>query len=186
MFFGKLKGNYLKIDRDKSSEEQLREAEEQIKDAPVEIAIVFGEGGYLFAKEGSEMAVSFNERELSALRGKIVTHNHPSGSPVSIADVLFAAAHDLVQIRTVAKTMIYVIRRPQGNWNFEGINELFISNRAYLETKRLSIGRDVYDAYVDGQLTEEGCQRLYAERVGEFLLAFMTEKLDLEIDTQPI
>ena len=48
---------------------------------------------------GTKTFVSFTEPELSTLRGKIFTHNHPSGSSFSASDLNLASTLKLKEIR---------------------------------------------------------------------------------------
>lgn len=48
------------------------------------------------------------------LENKIVTHNHPSGSELSNADIRFACNRNLAEIRAIGKYGVFYLKRPAG------------------------------------------------------------------------
>lgn len=66
-------------------------------------SIVDKDGSVLLQVRGGENYVSFSDDEAEMMRGKIVTHNHPSSSPFSDADIAMLSAHGVKQIRAIGR-----------------------------------------------------------------------------------
>ncbi|MBD2261365.1 minor capsid protein [Pseudanabaena sp. FACHB-2040] len=95
---------------------------------PFESAAIFDSNGSLiFEKDGGSFNVEFSDAELRRLRGQILTHNHPPdllpeaelknhGYSFSQADILFAIANDLQEMRVVSPGYRFSLLRPEGGW----------------------------------------------------------------------
>lgn len=60
--------------------------------------------------------VSFTPEQRAAMKGAIMTHNHPRSSSFSGADVGFAIGTDLQEIRIASERYDYSLVRPSGGW----------------------------------------------------------------------
>lgn len=80
---------------------------EQLFDLPAESCVVFdADGTPLFAKSGSSRAITFTGVELRQMQGGYFIHNHPSGSGLSIDDVVFATRNNMAEIRAVGRSRL--------------------------------------------------------------------------------
>ncbi|MGN0548550.1 MAG: phage minor capsid protein [Acutalibacteraceae bacterium] len=76
-----------------------------------ETAIVYdSEGNVLFKKKGNRDEVQFSKSELSKLKGKVVTHNHPQNSCFSADDITLMYQNQLAEVRACNNFGTYVIR----------------------------------------------------------------------------
>lgn len=105
-------------------------AEDEIRmNKSFETAVVFdSKGNEVFRTKGSEASVAFNKNEISMLKDKILTHNHPKGwkfeeksirrigNSFSTGDVLTAINHDLSEIRAVTPNYTFIMKRPAKGW----------------------------------------------------------------------
>ena len=97
----------------------LAEFESLIADEPDEVAAAFNREGRLTIapRRGTPISVRFFPEEADRLRNAIVTHVHPLGGPFSGADALFAADHDVSEMRIVlALGIVYSLIRPAEGW----------------------------------------------------------------------
>ncbi|TAE00355.1 MAG: hypothetical protein EAZ97_06240, partial [Bacteroidetes bacterium] len=91
--------------------------EQQIKDLTFEVGIALDEEKNVkIVKEGVLNKVVFSEEERKSILASILTHNHPSQTPHSEIDLVFAYEHDLKEIRVVISEKIYVIKPNSEGW----------------------------------------------------------------------
>ena len=84
-----------------------------------EKAIIYKSDGSIdFQKKGDIDSVSFSDKEIKAMDGKILTHNHPNGTIPSPADINIMRRGNLAEIRACNANGAYVIRR-SGKWSSE-------------------------------------------------------------------
>lgn len=84
-----------------------------------ETAVVYDENGkVLFRKLGEIDKVHFTPEELEKMRGKIVSHNHPSNGPLSPKDLYQLWRRGLKEIRAVTINGVYSIKQP-AQWKSE-------------------------------------------------------------------
>lgn len=87
-----------------------------------EVAHILDSGGYTrFDQHGEKSRVRFTADQVRAMGGAILTHNHPSGNSLSLADVALASDANLQEIRAIGtvngEQRLYVMQRPGGGWS---------------------------------------------------------------------
>jgi len=108
-----------------SGDEPLRSSlgkvEDQIRNRSNEWAVIVDEAGdEVFRKtSNSPSFVNFTPDEVAKFKDGFFTHNHPSSSSFSPADISFAIANDLAEMRVASKRADYRLTRPQGGWQNE-------------------------------------------------------------------
>ena len=65
------------------------------------------DGKLIFKKDGSKNTVEFFGEEVGYMKGNILTHNHPSGSPFSDFDIFTFVQAQLREIRAAGKQYTY-------------------------------------------------------------------------------
>lgn len=84
-----------------------------------EKAIIYKSDGSIdFQKKGNIDSVSFSDKEIKAMDGKVLTHNHPNGTIPSPADINIMRRGNLAEIRACNANGAYVIRRSE-KWSSE-------------------------------------------------------------------
>lgn len=84
-----------------------------------EKAIIYKSDGSIdFQKKGDIDSVSFSDKEIKAMDGKVLTHNHPNGTIPSPADINIMRRGNLAEIRACNANGAYVIRRSE-KWSSE-------------------------------------------------------------------
>jgi hypothetical protein len=82
-----------------------------------ETLVIFGKNGAARAiiTAGQGASVSFNAKEAKLLAGAVVTHNHPSGSSLSRADIIEMRKNNIKELRAVGVTdgMTYSMSPPR-------------------------------------------------------------------------
>lgn len=98
---------------------RVREAEDGIRANDFETAIGFNaDGSEFFRKRGERDYVPFTLDEARSFSGRVLTHNHPSGSSFSPQDIALAAEYGLAEIRAVGRTYDHSMRPPlKGGWS---------------------------------------------------------------------
>ena len=86
-------------------------------------------GDILFKKKGNSNSVAFTKKELKQMKGKVVTHNHPSNSCFSSEDIEILRTTKAAEMRAATKFGTYVINPPM-KWvdevaNFEKIDKIY-------------------------------------------------------------
>jgi hypothetical protein len=105
-----LKGNGLM--------ERVLEAEDGIKNEPIEHCYAFDDdGNIVFKKTGSNNAISFNDEECKLFENRVFTHNHPMDSSFSDADIRTACGHNVKEIRAIGRNNIHSVKRPSKGWD---------------------------------------------------------------------
>jgi hypothetical protein len=84
-------------------EADLATAERIIGVQEFETLVIFGKNGAARAiiTAGQGASVSFNAKEAKLLAGAVVTHNHPSGSSLSRADIVEMRKNNIKELRAV-------------------------------------------------------------------------------------
>ena len=83
---------------------KVREAETGTAGQGYETAQAFRDDGEVFfRKDGGKDYVQFSTQEVKLLKGRVFTHNHPSGASFSIADISMMWGADLKEIRAVGR-----------------------------------------------------------------------------------
>ena len=91
----------------------LRNAENRIRNDSVETAVLIGPNGdiLLDKSDGMEASVNFTPKETALMKNGVLTHNHPSGSTFSEADIDLAFTHGVKEIRVVHTNGSYSLTR---------------------------------------------------------------------------
>ncbi len=75
--------------------ELIHSIELQISRAPVEVGIAFDSKGIVVVRSlGFASSIRFSQREIEAMHGHTLTHNHPNWGFFSIFDIHFTALAD--------------------------------------------------------------------------------------------
>ena len=72
-------------------------------------------GRIILAKYGDVSSIQFSSKEISRVKGSILTHNHPSNGPLSDTDIYRLWDPGLAEIRAVTKHGIFSAK-PPSNW----------------------------------------------------------------------
>ena len=97
--------------------QNLRDREKEISDGRTETAVLFSPTGIeLLHKPGDVSRVTFSGDELKMMKGGILTHNHPNGTPFSPDDISFMLKHGLSEMRVSIPNGTYVYREPKGRY----------------------------------------------------------------------
>lgn len=73
------------------------------------------DGGLIEARHGDRF-IKWPDAEVAQMEGGVLSHNHPSGLPPTMADYRFAISAGLAEMRIVVKNAVWVIRPPPGGW----------------------------------------------------------------------
>ena len=107
----------------------VHEIEDKIKDEPIEHAVVIDSNGkVLLHKTGDRTSVEFSWEEVDAMKGAIVTHNHPNlgwgkddarskGLSFSFADITLAIISEAKEMRAVSHGYRHSIKPPPKGWD---------------------------------------------------------------------
>lgn len=112
--------------------------EDQIRHLPKEEARIIDPdtGDLVFRKGGDEVSVYFSNDEITKVRGKIVTHNHPNlgwpksdprsqGLGFSYADLDFAASVGVKEIRAVGANYNYSFSSGDKRWDRNRLSKTY-------------------------------------------------------------
>lgn len=82
----------------------VKSAESRIRNLDHEQLVVIGQDGYVRAVvDGGGHSVGVTDNAAKHMKGAIVTHNHPSGSTFSPADIINAGKYEVGEIRAASK-----------------------------------------------------------------------------------
>jgi len=98
------------------AEEAIQRAEGYIRSSPTEHAGLFDPetGKELLAKSGGASSVSFTDKEVAQMSGKVLTHNHPTGRSFSESDIRLLTDGKLMSIRAAGSTgKTYIMSRSE-------------------------------------------------------------------------
>ena len=85
--------------------------ESELSRRTFETAVCFDESGKaIFAQLGDEDTIAFTKVQLRQMKGKVVTHNHPLGTPPSPEDLYVLKKNHLKEFRTCGRNGTYVLR----------------------------------------------------------------------------
>lgn len=84
----------------------IRKIEKSISEERTEIAYIFDDDGtIIFSKsDGKKDYVEFTPSQVEKLKGKILSHNHPSGSTFSVEDINMFEKMSIKEIRATTKS----------------------------------------------------------------------------------
>lgn len=85
--------------------------ESELSQRNFETAVCFDENGKaIFAQLGNEDSIRFTKIQQKRMKGKILTHNHPLGTPPSPEDLYVLKENRLKEFRTCGRNSTYVLR----------------------------------------------------------------------------
>lgn len=89
----------------------MRQVESELSQRNFETAVFFDESGKaIFAQLGDEDTIVFTKVQQKQMRGKVLTHNHPLGTPPSPEDLYVLKKNYLKEFRTCGRNGTYVLR----------------------------------------------------------------------------
>ncbi len=88
--------------------------EERIRTQPFESAALYIDGRQSFFKDGTASRVYFTREEAEAMKGGVLTHNHPGGRSFSDLDILILNYRGLAEIRAVSSSYTYILKNEKG------------------------------------------------------------------------
>ena len=89
----------------------VTKAERKIANNKMETAIVWdSKGNQILRKRGGRDYVNFTYAEAEKMKGAVLTHNHPSGSSFSPADITLFAQDQLAEVRATGSEYTYYLR----------------------------------------------------------------------------
>jgi len=147
----------------------LEDVESQIVDKQNEHSYVFDEEGQLiFFKKGDEDSISFEEDEMKLMKNGVFTHNHPSGTDLSVHDIYFAAVNDLKEVRAVGiheisgERMEYRMLRPADGWGKSGDVDTL---KNVLDDANKSARKRLWSEIHSGNITGEEAGMIHSSEV---------------------
>ena len=78
--------------------------------------VIDADGNTIVTRRGAVDKVRFTAPELARMAGHVLTHNHPSGAPLSRADLTLAMEHGLNEVRAVTARQVYRAIAPPAGW----------------------------------------------------------------------
>lgn len=151
----------------KQAKTELLMDEKSLSARKKETAVIYGsDGKFLFQKRGTSNEVVFTKEEVKRLHGSIISHNHPSGSSLSLQDIILLRESGAVEIRATTKSGVYYIHSPQ-KWG-EQINTAAKIKEKYEEIRN-SVKKECQELYLSGAITKtERFHRLIEETNKKF------------------
>ncbi len=115
----------------------MRQVERELSQRNFETAVCFDENGKaIFAQLGNEDTIIFTKVQQMKMKGKILTHNHPLGTPPSPEDLYVLKENKLKEFRTCGRRGAYVLRYSE---ELEKLPALEVVGKEYDDiVKRLS------------------------------------------------
>lgn len=111
-------------------EKKVHEAENKIKDLPIEYGVVLdSQGNVVSIKKGKQTSVPYTPEEAVKMKGMIFTHNHPNvgnfpasdirskGCGFSKNDLEFASYWQLKEVRAVSNGYRHSMKPPPTGWS---------------------------------------------------------------------
>lgn len=119
--------NQLDVKNAGSQKKTVHAVEDKIRHQNFEsAALVDKDGNVVFSKDGAKSEVFFTPEEVAHMKGNVLTHNHPSSSMFSTADVNMFVQGELGEMRATNRSgTTYSIKT--GNGYSKEYGELFVS-----------------------------------------------------------
>lgn len=129
------------------------------------LRIVDKDGNVILTKSNKGKSITTTESEDAAMRGNIVTHNHPSGAAPSQNDYFKASATDAQEMRVVGvlhdgQPVTYSITKPDTGW-IKGKEYYKISDpieKKFKDEMMANIGKEDYN-----KLEQDRSHRVWSE-----------------------
>jgi hypothetical protein len=114
----------------------LREAEDEIRDLPYEVAYIIDRSGTVVTRREGEH--NFVGLPAELMRDRIVTHNHPRGTSFSVEDVRTLIGTHALEMRVVSNRREFSLGRPADS-EWEDVESLV--NDVYVRVRRELLGQ---------------------------------------------
>lgn len=141
----------------------VRALEAEIEQQTYETAILIDResGEVVFRKSGDVNSVDFDRDELALLRGRVLTHNHPTGRSLSITDMDLLRTWDIDEVRVIGSNgMRYSARLTNAG------KELSPSEfHAAIKANDRIVANDFWAEIRAGRLTRDQAEAQHAHRV---------------------
>ena len=136
--------------KDAKLEETTRKIEQSLVKSPSgkeykteKLVVLDRDGKVLFETRGSRHAVAVNMNDIHKLQwGAVMTHNHPSNSPFSPADVNSSMKMNHGELRSTGKEWTYIMRPPKTGWPQADVRALAHSQHGAQIATSMLIGRN--------------------------------------------
>lgn len=111
-------GSFYRVAESATYRNALARVEDGIKHDRVETAVLLNKNGKIVFTEsqGYTDSVYFSPDQVSQMKDQILTHNHPSGSTFSGADIDLLVQNDLKEIRATSADQTYRLRKMNGTF----------------------------------------------------------------------
>ncbi|MBN2734737.1 MAG: minor capsid protein [Methanomicrobiaceae archaeon] len=131
----------------------IYDKEYSIRSRATEKCYLFDEKeGAIFSKVGTKDHIGFTRKELDLFPGRILTHNHPSGSSFSPGDLMSSGNSGLKEIRAIGTEYRYSMKPPEGHETFT--SELVKDIQRDFETERMRLYPKYYGKVINNELSE--------------------------------
>ena len=141
----------------------LSKAEDSIKHDSVETAILLDKNGNTVFTEsqGNPSSVYFTPEQFNQMKDGTLTHNHPSGSTFSGADIDLLVRSDMKEIRATSTDQTYRMQRMKGQYPdraqfSQDFANAYQANKAVCDAKY----QKIEDGYNSGRMS----YREYSDR----------------------
>lgn len=131
----------------------IYDKEYSIRNRATEKCYLFDEKeGAIFSKVGKKDHIGFTKEELKLFPGRILTHNHPSGSSFSPGDLMSSGNSGLKEIRAIGTEYRYSMKPPEGHETFtpKMVNDV----QRDFETERIRLYPKYYAKVINNELSE--------------------------------
>ncbi len=161
----------------------IRDKEKEIVNLPKEKAVVFDDWGeVIFEKGGTKSEVKFTMEEVKLFKGKVLTHNHPSGGSLSLQDIKFLVETKVKEIRAVGRGNNYVykawiIRNPSME-EFEEFRKFYEYNHKNFSSSLYQKALAVYNKFLEMGFSEEEAGRLTHQIHTHWIMEEASKKFD--------
>ncbi len=150
--------------------------ESEIAGRKHEIAVCFGEDGKaIFAQLGDEDSIKFTKAQRKRMKGKVITHNHPLGTPPSPEDLYVLKNNKAKEFRTCSKYGTYVLKYTKEVEKLPDFDSIDLMYGLLLTSKRDKYRKQV----ADGVSAEDALVRL-GEEIWEEIYRKYGVKLEFE------
>lgn len=171
----KVKASSSEADTEPKYARALADAEDKIRPRRREYAYAFSVDGDVVLDgktSGKKDSVSFTDEEIKKMFGAVVTHNHPSGSGLSIQDLVTFETQGFKEIRAVGSTgTTYVLTRVGDPVKYRDPKLAKAYDRARNEYKRTVVNpifASTYDADRCNKMMAEFKTKWLTEHAGKY------------------
>lgn len=154
----------------------LRLVESELSQRNFETAVCFDENGKaIFAQLGNEDTIRFTKAQRKQMKGKVLTHNHPLGTPPSPEDLYVLKENILKEFRTCGRNGTYVLRYSK---QVENLPEFDVISTLYNELLEQKIPQ--YNGEVEKGMDPEKALKKMGEEIWSEISRRYGVKLEFE------